>query len=71
MNVSKFTAHELYIHFHTIWIMLQKKNIFNKSMNISRNVQRWGKNAYLHIYVAHSWPLKLEELRCMMTLYTQ
>lgn len=48
-----------------------KKNIFNKSMNISRNVQRWGKNAYLHIYVAHSWPLKLEELRCMMTLYTQ
>lgn len=25
MNVSKFTAHELYINFHTIWIMLQKK----------------------------------------------
>lgn len=21
----------------------KKKNIFNKSMNISRNVQRWGK----------------------------
>lgn len=48
MNVSKFTAHELYINFHTIWIMLQKKkNIFNKSMNISRNVQRWGKKCLL------------------------
>lgn len=33
--------------------------------------ERRGKNAYLHIYVAHSWPLKLEELRSMMTLYTQ
>lgn len=32
---------------------------------------RRGKNAYLHIYVAHSWPLKLEDLRSMMTLYTQ
>lgn len=63
---------ELYISFHTIWIMLLKKCIHNKNINISLNVLReGGKNAYLHIYVAHSWPLKLEELRSMMMLYTQ
>lgn len=63
---------ELYIRFHTIWIMLLKKILSQqKHEYFLEFAERRGKNADLHIYVAHSWPLKLKDLRSMMTLYAQ
>lgn len=49
----------------------KKKHLQQKYEYFPECAEMGKKNAYLHIYVAHSWPLKLEELRCMMTLYTQ
>lgn len=70
MFLNLLYTFELYISY-TVWIMLLKKLHSQQKYDYFLTRREKQKNADLHFYVAHSWPLKLEELRSMMTLYTQ